>query len=114
MYARAPPAPVISARDAVTNAAASQVTHSLSVTGLNFGVSDWTMSSRLGNGDCATTSWASTTSAVCLGSLADPLVVTIGSVDGTMTLAFTYDGAVPCRTQIWGRPSFCVYQGIVV
>ena len=84
---------MVSARGAVLNSAGSQITHSLSVIGLNFAFSDTTPSGRMGSAQCTTTAWSSSTSAVCIGAVADPLVVTVGTIVGTVTLTFSYDGA---------------------
>ena len=86
---------MVSTRGAVLNIALTQLKSSLSVIGLNFAFTDSTPSGRLGSAECSTTSWASSTSAVCIGSVADPLVVTVGGVVGTMTLTFSYDGVSP-------------------
>ena len=85
-------APVISARDSLINTAASQVSSSLSVVGLNFAFGDFTPSGRLGSAECSTMAWASSTSALCIGSVASPLVVTVGSTAGTVVFAVTFDG----------------------
>ena len=85
-------APVVSTRAAVLNVAGSQASSSLSVIGVNFAFTDSTPSGRLGTAGCSTTSWSSSTSVYCEGSVADPLVVTAGGVAGTATLTFSYDG----------------------
>ena len=83
---------MVSARGAILNVVGSQTTHSLSVIGLNFVFLDYTPSGRVGTAECATSSWASSTSVFCTAAVTDPLVVTVGGIVGTMTLSFTYDG----------------------
>jgi len=85
-------APVVSARDSVLNVAVSVVVSTLSVVGVNFVVSDTTPSGRMASAQCSTMAWSSSSSVVCVGTVADPLVVTVGGFVGTVTLDFSYDG----------------------
>ena len=95
--ATAPPpspraAPAVSARGLFMNIAASVVTSTLSVIGLNFAFTDYTPSGRLGSVACSTTHWTASTAVFCLATVADPMTVTVGGVVGTITLSFTFDG----------------------
>ena len=92
-------APVLSARGAALNVVGSQTSGSLSVIGLNFVFTDHTPSGRVGTAECATSSWASSTSVYCVAEVKDPFVVTVGGVVGTMTLSFTYDAPVVSFTR---------------
>ena len=85
-------APVLSARGAALNVVGSQTSGSLSVIGLNFAFTEMTPSGRIGGAECATSSWASSTSVWCVAEVKDPFVVTVTGMVGTMTLSFTYDG----------------------
>ena len=89
----------------MANVAGSQVTSSLSVIGVNFAFTDSTPSGRLGSAECTTLAWASSTSALCLGTVADPLVVTVGGLVGTATLSFSYDGMLCHNTVLFIVPS---------
>lgn len=108
-------APVMTIRDgAVVNIAGSEITTALSVVGLNFVLTNTTLSGRLGSADCATAAWTAATSIFCIGGIADPLVVTVGGVAGTTTISFTYDGGVflffkiyICFEANWRNTSTC-------
>ena len=95
---------MVSTRSAIANVAGSQVTSSISVIGVNFAFTDSTPSGRLGSAECSTLSWSSSTSTMCIGAIADPLVVTVGGFVGTVTLTFTYDGS--CCTSATLHASF--------
>ena len=68
----------------------------MTVSGVDFLSSDATATAGLGSQSCSTTSWASGTSVVCsamaeTGAAVDA-VTTVGSVVGTQTGGFTFDG----------------------
>ena len=89
------PAPVVSFTDSAN--AVHTVGWSVTVHGISFGALDTTASSLLGLSSCATVSWASPTSTVCLPSGGQgpglDSVMTIAGIAGTGTMVFTYDGA---------------------
>lgn len=95
------PAPIVSARDLGFNVAGTATTSTLSVKGLNFVTTDMTPSGRLGTAECSTMTWTASTAAFCYATLADPMVVTVGGIAGTMTLSFTYDGVPPCCAKVY-------------
>ena len=69
----------------------------LSVSGLNFGQSDNTPSSRVDSNSCSTAAWVSSSSVQCASSGGSPSVVstevTVGSRVSTRYPMFTFDGA---------------------
>ena len=75
---------------------------------MSFAFTDSTPSGRLGTAACSTTSWSSSTSVFCTGSVADPLVVTLGGVVGTATLSFTHDG------RLQHSQSCCHYISVIL
>ena len=87
-------APVVSfvaeANSAVTSG------YSVTVSGLNFGVDTTTPTSTIGLSSCATASWASTSSVVCMLSMGEGVkhehLMTVAGVVGTRTATFSYDG----------------------
>ena len=70
--------------------------YSMTVSGLNFGVDATTPTSTIGLSSCATASWASTSSVVCMISTGEgvglELRVTVAGVVGSHTASFSYDG----------------------
>ena len=76
----------------------------ITVSGLDFGFVDATPTSGLGLTSCVTSAWASVTSAVCfVGPGNVPLtdvLVSVATVVGTQTSAFSYDGM---RVVSWQR-----------
>ena len=92
-------APIVSFIDSAN--AVHTVGWSVTVSGVSFGARDATPSSRLGLSSCATVSWASSTTTVCLpsgghGPGLDSLM-TVAGIVGTGPMVFTYDGAVNTR-----------------
>ena len=90
-------APVLS-RAAVANSPASGGA-SLTLSGVNFGVDDLSLTAHVMLSVCGTTQWSSSTGLVCrvwnggasVGAV--PSVrVTVGGVAGTLMGGFTYDG----------------------
>ena len=89
-------APVVSfvaeANSAVTSG------YSVTVSGLNFGVYSTTPTSTIGLSSCATASWASATSVICMLSMGEgvkhELRMTVAGVVGSRTTTFSYDGRV--------------------
>jgi hypothetical protein len=87
-------APVVSfvaeANSAVTSG------YSVTVSGLNFGVSTTTPTATVGLSSCATAAWASTSSVVCMLSMGEgvehELRATVAGVVGSRTATFSYDG----------------------
>ena len=69
---------------------------SVTVTGLNFGYSEYTATAMLSSAVCMTSSWASTTTVVCLSSSVyqsgAPAALTVGSLVSTGLQGFTFDG----------------------
>ena len=69
---------------------------SLTVLGLSFGDFDYTATSMVGSPTCATSSWTSSTSVMCMAAAGsdDPssAEVTVASVVGTILSSFTFDG----------------------
>ena len=71
----------------------------LTVGGASFAPSDMTQAGRLGASACATTTWASITSAACHASPANaaawtavPVALTVMAAVGTKLSALTFDG----------------------
>ena len=104
-------APSVSARGVALNIAGSVTISTLSVIGLNFAYANTTPSGRLGTNECNTMAWSSATSSLCIGTLVDPMAVTVGLVVGTMTLSFTYDAPVVSFT--WAQNIVVTDGGIV-
>ena len=83
---------------------ATTVGWSVTVSGVSFGAVDATPSSRLGLSSCVTSSWASSTSVVCLPTggqgVAHDGGMTVAAIVGTRTKAFSFDGSVslPCSS----------------
>ena len=70
--------------------------YSVTISGLNFGSLDATPSMRFETTQCATSSWASSSSVRCLlaagaGAMRD-IDMTVAGVVGTRTSIFSYDG----------------------
>ena len=76
---------------------ATTVGWSVTVSGVSFGALDATPSSRLGLSSCGTSSWASSTSVVCLPiggqGVAHDIYMTVAATVGTQAKTFSYDGA---------------------
>ena len=93
-------APVVSF--SVEANAAVTAGYSVTVSGLNFGVDATTPTSTIGLSSCATASWASTSSVVCMLSMGEgvrhELRVTVSGVVGSRTSGFSYDGLHPSIT----------------
>ncbi len=72
--------------------------YSVTVSGLNFGVYSTTPTSTIGLSSCATASWASATSVICMLSMGEgvkhELRMTVAGVVGSRTTTFSYDGRV--------------------
>lgn len=87
-------APVVSFADSAN--AATTAAWSVTVSGLNFGAADISMTVRLGATTCASASWASTTSVVCFAAAGEGaskgIVASVDGVAGTRTAAFSFDG----------------------
>ena len=80
---------------------------SATVSGLDFGFEDATLSARIGLSACYTSAWVSTSSVACFaarghGPLKDA-VATVCGVVGTQTSVFSYDGAGAQRVWSWRR-----------
>ena len=90
-------APVVSF--SVEANAAVTAGYSVTVSGLNFGVDATTPTSTIGLSSCATASWASTSSVICMLSMGEgvshELRVTVSGVVGSRTSGFSYDGLHP-------------------
>ena len=75
---------------------ASTSGYSVTVSGMNFAVSATTPTSTIGLSSCATASWASATSLVCMLSMGEGVIhvlrVTVAGVVGSRTAIFSYDG----------------------
>ena len=73
--------------------------YSVTVSGLNFGVDATTPTSTIGLSSCATASWASTSSVICMLAMGEGVIhelrVTVAGVVGSRTSGFSYDGAYP-------------------
>ena len=70
-------------------------TGSLSVTGVNFGQTDNTPSTRIDTNECGTAGWVSATAVYCHNSVGPTMhttEVTVAVVAGTRMPAFTFDG----------------------
>ena len=69
----------------------------VTTTGLHFWSTDYTASIALGGMTCGTSSWSSSTSLVCVGSVDSAggsyMHATIGSVLATASAMFSFDGA---------------------
>ncbi len=76
---------------------ATTVGMSVTVSGASFGAPDTTPSSRLGLSSCGTSSWASSTSVICLPTggqgAAHDIYMTVAATFDTQTKTFSYDGA---------------------
>ena len=76
---------------------------SVTVSGVDFGFADATLTFGLGLSSCLTSTWVSATSAACLAALGSgPLaevLATVSTIVGTQTSVFSYDGipTVPCN-----------------
>jgi len=83
----------------------------VTVSGLNFGVSDATLSNSLGSTACGTSSWTSLTSALCVHAAATGVAfastIQVQSQIGTVTSVFTFDAPVVTSVtgQVNGPPS---------
>ena len=100
-------APVVSF--SVEANAAVTAGYSVTVSGLNFGVDATTPTSTIGLSSCATASWASTSSVICMLSMSEgvshELRVTVSGVVGSRTSGFSYDGAAGI---------FCLFEARVL
>ena len=87
-------APLVSFVAEANSAATSG--YSVTVSGLNFGVYATTPTSTVGLSSCATASWASATSVICMLSMGEvvkhELRMTVAGVVGSRTATFSYDG----------------------
>jgi hypothetical protein len=83
----------------------------VTITGLSFGASDWTLTLTIGKMVCSGQQWASSTLIRCLPGRSSvlsqvgagyslQLAVTIARVIGTSALTFTFDG-----TDAWRSPA---------
>jgi len=76
--------------------AALSAGYSVTVSGLNLGVLTTTPTSTVGRSGCATTTWASTSSVVCMlgggEGVGHDLRVTVAGVVGSRTSGFSFDG----------------------
>ena len=76
--------------------------YSVTVSGMNFAASTTTPTSTIGLSSCATTTWASTSSVVCmLGTgegISHELRVTVAGVVGSNSASFSYDGVRGVRS----------------
>ena len=83
----------------------------VTTTGLHFWITDYTASTVLAGMTCGTSSWSSTTSLVCVGSVDSAggsyMHATIGSVLATASAMFSFDGA----THAHG--AWCAYGGLI-
>ena len=90
-------APVVSYLGVDNNA--RTMTGIVTVSGVSFGQSDNTPSSRVDSHACATVAWASRTTVACASTHGFPsvlsVVVTVGAQGGTRLPAFTFDGVPP-------------------
>ena len=96
-----PAAPVVSFAHA-TNTATTEGGF-VTVSGLSLRTSNMTPTATVGLASCATSVWASTTSAACAAGLSIArtglaVAVTVDSAIGTQTSAFSLDGLVLCRS----------------
>merc|ERR550537_708803 len=68
---------------------------SVTVTGLGFGVFEYTATAALGSAACSTSSWSSGTSVVCQAreyyEYAGYVEVTVGALSGTGAAVYTWD-----------------------
>ena len=89
---------------------------SVTVSGLQFGLSEYTATGQLLSGVCSTTSWSSSTSVACLasalwdaeGSVYDVMrvvQVTVGGIVGTSTEAFSFDAPIQSHGMPLNNPA---------
>ena len=77
----------------------------VTTTGLHFWSTDYTVSTLLAAMACSTSSWSSTTSLMCAGSLDSAggsyVHTTIGSVLSTASTLFSFDGVMHAVLALW-------------
>ena len=102
-------APVVSGFDR-PNAAATAST-AITVAGINFVISDWTVSMRMQPSICATQSWIANTAVKC--EVGTPgfgtgfsVALTIAGTLGTLLASFSFDGSILC---VWPK-MLCKHQ----
>ena len=70
--------------------------YSVTVSGLNLDVFTTTLTSTIGRSSCATVTWASASSVVCMlgggEGVGHDLFISVSGVVGSRTLGFSYDG----------------------
>ena len=88
------PAPAVSFAALLNGAVTAG--HSVTVSGLSFAISGTTPTASIGASGCLTTTWASTTSMVCMlpggEGVGHEIRVTAAGVVGSRTSTFSYDG----------------------
>jgi hypothetical protein len=81
--------------------AASTGGQSVTVNGVNFGLSDYSVTVGIGKTACMTTTWSSNTGLLCAapagGGYGYQVAVTVLGIDGTIKSMFTYDAPVLTR-----------------
>ena len=90
-------APVITAASPYNVAS---VVASVTLTGMDFGPTDGTVTGLLALGECGTASWASATSVSCIGTRGGGSTgtagLTVAGVAGTSSDVFSFDGRASC------------------
>ena len=95
--------PVVSDSSVPSNGPCSGLVTSVTLSGLNFGASDYSPTVVVGNVMCTTSSWTSGTSMECsvATAAADSYAVTTSGFVGSFVDSFTFDGIAGDVCFLW-------------